>query len=107
LPDPGERKKLADALRTELINGPNAHNEYTFDSDVRAYSDRGAGPGKAVYMATPLSFAGYTAVHRCLAREELRRLRREQGPSTAAQGLYVIDILPAESAFIRAAPRLV
>ena len=107
LPDPGERKELADALRTELMNGPNTHNEYTFDSDVRAYSDRGAGPGRAVYTATPLSFAGYTAVHRPLTSEELRRLRREQGASTDALGFYVIDILPAESAFTRTVPRLV
>jgi hypothetical protein len=37
--------------------------------------------------------------------EELRRLRREQGRSTAARGLYVIDILAAESAFTRITPR--
>src|SRR6266852_5439264 len=101
LPDPGERKELADALRTELINGPNAHNELRFDDAVRTYPDRGAGPDNVVYTATPLSFAGYTAVHRRLNKEELKRLRREQGRSTARQGLYVIDILRAESAFTR------
>ena len=106
LPDPGERKELADALRTELINGPNARNELRFDDAVRAYSDRGAGPGKVVYTATPLSFAVLTAVHRRLTRDELRRLRREQGRSTASRGLYVIDILRAESAFTRTVPRL-
>jgi hypothetical protein len=107
LPGPGERKELADALRTELTNGPNAHNELRFDDAVRTYSDRGAGPGKAVYTATPLSFAGYTAIHRHLTREELKRMRREQGRSTARRGLYLIDILRAESAFTRTVPRLV
>jgi hypothetical protein len=102
LPAPADRKELAAALRTELIDGPNAHNELRFDEALRVYPDRGAGPGKAVYTATPLSFAGYTAVHRRLAREELRRLR-EQGRPTASQGVYVIDILPAESAFTRTA----
>lgn len=107
LSDPGERKELANALRTELIRGPNAHNEYKFDSDVRAYADRGAGQGSTVYTATPLSFAGYTAIHRRLSKEEFRRLRREHGPSPATRGLYVIDILAAESAFSRTVPRLV
>ncbi len=107
LPDPGERKELADALRTELVGGPNAHNEVRFDSDVRAYPDPGAGPGRVIYTATPLSFHGYTVVHRRLTREELKRLRREQGRSTASLGFYVIDILSADSAFGRSAPRLV
>jgi hypothetical protein len=106
LPDPDERERLADALQTELINGPNAHNELRFDSDVRVYSDRAAGQGTAVYTATTLSFAGYTAVHRHMTSEELRQLRQEQGCSTASRGLYVIDILPAESAFTRTVPRL-
>lgn len=107
LPDPGERDELAGTLRTELLNGPNAHNDYTFDSDARTYSDPEAASGKAVYTATPLSFAGYTAIHRPLTSEELERLRREQGLSTAELGFYVIDILPAESAFTRGVPRLV
>ena len=42
LPDPADRKELADALRTQLLNGPNAHNELKFDEAVRIYSDRGA-----------------------------------------------------------------
>lgn len=107
LPDPSDRKQLADALRAELINGPNAHNELRFDEAVRTYSDRGGGPGKMIYTATPLSFAGYTAVHRRLTKEELKRLRNEQGRSTARQGVYLIDILRAESAFTRTVPRLV
>lgn len=105
LPDLGQRRELAAALGTELINGPNAHNEYTFDSDLQAHNP-GEGQTRAVYAATPLSFAGYTAVHRGLTSEEFNRLRREQGPSAAVLGLYVIDILPAESAFTRTVPRL-
>jgi hypothetical protein len=103
LPDPGNRRRLADALRAELIDGPNAHNEFRFDD--ASYSDRGAGPGHVIYTATPLSFAGYTAVHRRLTRAEQDRLRQELDRSTAALGVYVFDILRAESAFIRTVPR--
>jgi hypothetical protein len=105
LPDPGNRRRLADALRAELIDGPNAHNEFRFDD--ASYSDRGSGPGQVIYTATPLSFAGYTAVHRRLTREEQDRLRQELDRSTAALGVYVFDILRAESAFTRTVPRLV
>ena len=61
----------------------------------------------AIYTATPLSFAAHTAIHRPLTSEEFRRVRREQGPSDAISGVYVIDILPAESGFTRTVPRLV
>jgi hypothetical protein len=104
-PDPGDRKGLADALRTELINGPNAEREYTFESDSRSYSDRGAGPKPATYTAIPLSFAAHAAVYRPLTPDELRRLKQEQGRSVARRGFYVVDILPAESAFTRSVPR--
>lgn len=105
LPDPGDRKLLAAALRTELINGPNAQYEYTFESDIRNYSDRGAGPKPVTYKAIPLSFAAYTAVHRSLTVAELRRLKREQGRSGPGRGFYVVDILAAESGFTRTVPR--
>jgi hypothetical protein len=107
LADPGDRKELAAALRTELMNGPNARSEFRFDSDVQAFPGRAAGGARVVYTATPLSFDGYTAVHRGLSRQELRRLRQEKRQSTANQGVYVIDILPAESAFSRTIPRSV
>jgi hypothetical protein len=105
LPEPGERKQLAAALRIELSNGPNARYEYTFESDRRSYSDRGAGPQPVTYKAIPLSFAAYTAVYRPLTADELRRLKQEQGRSVARRGFYVADILPAESAFTRTVPR--
>jgi len=104
MPDAVVRRQLADALQTDLVNGPNAHNEFSFDD--ASYPDRGAGPGKVVYKATPLSFAGYTAVHRRLTGEELDRLRQEQDRSTARLGVYVFDVLRAESAFIRTVPRI-
>lgn len=107
LPEPGDRKELAAALRTELLDGPNASSEFRFDSHVSAYSDHRAGQGKLVYTATPLSFGGYTVVHRQMTTEELKRLREEQGRSTARSGVYVIDILSAESAFTGSAARLV
>lgn len=103
LPDPVIRRRLADALQAELIDGPNARNEFRFDD--ASYSDRGVGPGQVIYTATPLSFAGYTAVHRRLTSEEQDRLHQELDRSTAALGVYVFDILRAESAFIRTVPR--
>lgn len=99
-----DREGLAEALRIELLKGPNASREFRFDSDVRACPP-GVTPNGRVYTATPLSFAGWTAVHRPLTKDEMARLRREQGRSTARQGFYVIDILPAESAFGRPGPR--
>lgn len=105
LPDPVIRGRLADALEAELVNGPNAHNEFNFDD--ASYSDRGTDPGKVVYTATPLSFAGYTAVHRRLTGEELERLHQEQDRPTAALGVYVFDILRAGSAFSRTVPRII
>jgi|SRR5580704_1389951 hypothetical protein len=107
LPDPSNRKEMADALRTELMNGPNSRSEYKFDSEVQAYFGRTGGGGRVIYTATPLSFDGYTAIHRRLTKEELKRLRHRQRASTAEQGVYVIDILPAESAFSRTVPRAV
>jgi len=104
LPDLNDRNGMAAALRTELMYGPNSRSEYRFDSDVQAYSGR-TGGGRVIYTATPLSFGGYTAIHRQLNEDELRLLRKEERPSTADQGVYVIDILPAESAFNRTVPR--
>jgi hypothetical protein len=107
LANPAEREALAAALRIELDGGPNVYSEYRFDSHVRAYSDPASCADGAVYTATPLSFTAYTAIHRPLTSEEFRRLQREQGPSDAISGVYVIDVLPAESGFTRTVPRLV
>ena len=101
-----DQRKLADVLQTELANGPNTSKEIRFDSDVRGGVDPGASQGDVFYTATPLSFAGYTAVHRPMTEDEIERLCREQGHSMAARGFYVIDVLPAESAFNRG-PRLI
>ena len=100
LPD-RERKELAAALRTELLDGPNADKEARFDADMRA-SD---GPD-GVYTGTPLSFGACVALHRPMTKEELRRLKREQGRRVAIQGFYVVDILHPATAF-RSGPRLV
>jgi hypothetical protein len=93
-----DRKELADALRTELMDGPNADKEVGFDADLRpcVHSDRGR-----VYTGTPLSFGAYLAVHRLMTKEELKRLRREQGRRVAAVGFLVFDILHPASAFAR------
>lgn len=100
-----DRRDLAEALRTELLKGPNASIGFRFDSDIRAYTPD-ARPNGKVYTATPLSFGAYTAIHRPLRGDEIERLRREQGRSTADEGFYVTDILSVESAFGRPGPRL-
>ena len=100
LSDP-ERKELADALRTELLDGPNAGKEARFDGDMRP-----CGPEDVVYTATPLSFGAYVALHRPMTKEELKQLRRDQGRGVAGRGFYVLDILSPGSAFTRG-PRLV
>lgn len=82
-----DQEGLADALRQELHDGPNADKEYRFDS---------IGDDGRIYTATPLSFDGYTAVHRRMDPAELKRLRRELN-HPVSQGFYVLDILPAES----------
>jgi hypothetical protein len=96
-----DQRKLADVLQAELADGPNTSKEIRFDSDVRGGVDPGTSQDDVFYTATPLSFAGYTAVHRQMTEYEIERLGREQGHSPAHQGFYVIDILPAESAFNR------
>jgi hypothetical protein len=104
LSDP-ERKELADALRTELLDGPNADKEARFDRDMRP-CDQACGPDDVVYTGTPLSFGAYVALHRPMTKEELKQLRREQGRGVAGRGFYVLDILPPATAFTRG-PRLV
>jgi hypothetical protein len=101
--DSNDRKELADALRLELVGGPNAGKEYRFDSagNARPGVDPGR-PAGGIYTATPLSFGGYTAVHRPMTSGELKRLRQEQHHRPAArQGFYVLDIVSPESAFAR------
>ena len=59
-----------------------------------------------VYTGTPLTFDAYIALHRPMSKEELRRLRREQGRRVAALGFFVPDILHPATAFT-GGPRLV
>jgi len=96
-----DRAELDGALSTELLNGPNTGKELRFDSDIRAYKDSAASSGGVIYTATPLSVSGYTAIHRPLAENEIKQLRGERSSPIADQGFYLIDILPAESAFTR------
>jgi hypothetical protein len=73
--------------------------EVQFDSSMWNDGDP-VDPGK-VYRATPLSFCGYTAIHRMMTSDEVERLRQEDESSTANRGFYVIDLLAPESAFRR------
>jgi hypothetical protein len=97
---------LCEALQLELDNGPNTDTEIHIDSSIAADASPGTQVNTA-YTATPLSFGGFTAIHRALKKAEIGRLERERGPGRpiADHGFYVIDILPAESAF-RRWPRL-
>lgn len=100
-----DQQELGRALAEELIDGPNADKEVRFDADGRpqAYPDPGS-PGDVVfYTATPLSFKAYTAIHRPMTRDELRRTAAGKSSLAGDRGFYVFAILPAESAFIRRA----
>lgn len=91
-----DAEELTLALRTELMDGPNATREVRFGSGM--WDD--AAPGDDLnYTATPLSFGGYTAIHRPLSAAEIGRLARQLGRPAASDGVYLIDILPAWSAF--------
>jgi hypothetical protein len=98
-----DRKGLADALRTELLDGPNADKEIWFDADMRPLTHPG---GSRVYVAVPLTFDAYVAVHRPMTKEELGRLGKEQHRRVAAAGFFVLDILGPGTAFSRG-PRVV
>jgi hypothetical protein len=95
LSDPA-RKELAAALGAELLNGPNARKEAFYDGELRACRRE-----RAVYTATPLSYAAFVAVHRPLSADELARLRREKGRRASDQGFHVLDILHLTTAFTR------
>lgn len=77
------RLMLAAALRDELDAGPNSVNAYKFDHR------------NAQYMATPLSFNAYVAVHRQLTDLELLRLSRQAGREVAPRGFWVIEFCSA------------
>jgi hypothetical protein len=102
LVEPSDRKMLADALRTELFKGPNSDNavELKHSSSGVDLTDPDM-PGDAAYSATPLSIGGYIAIHRPMTEEELKRVARQQVRPVEAHGFYVVDILPADSAFSR------
>jgi hypothetical protein len=103
----GDWEELAEALRTELVDGPNAGTELRFDADGNAEVHVAShGPGCVIYTATPLSCDGYTALHRPMTKEELERLSREVEGPVADRGFYVVDILPAESGFTRGPRRV-
>jgi hypothetical protein len=101
LPDP---RQLARCLATELAEGPNSDIEVIFNAEMQVCSAPPL-PGDTAYTATPLSFEAYTAVHRPLTSDELKQLAENAGAEVADRGFYVLDILPAESAFFMR-PRL-
>ena len=69
--DPADWDDLEYALRTELVDGPNADKESSFDREGQPVSEHSADSGDVVYTATPLSFQAYTAVHRGLSKHAM------------------------------------
>jgi hypothetical protein len=102
---PGDgRQGLSDALRRELDDGPHTAIEVRFDSTM--WNDGGPVDAEEVYTATPLSFCGYTAIHRLMTSTEIERLgQRNESSAAGRRGFYVIDLIAPESAF-RRWPRL-
>ena len=97
-----DRSRLANALRQELSDGPNAANELRFDCEGKPQVEPIiAVPNCVIYTATPLSFRAYTAVHRAMTEAELLRLSREQDRAVAHLGFLVFDLLRAELGFVR------
>ena len=84
-----DQDDLADCLRRELDHGPNADREYVFMVERQSYS----------YIATPLTFRAWTAVHRQLTRQELDRLEDEQNRRVEQFGFVIHDFLRPHSAF--------
>ncbi|MFB8127044.1 hypothetical protein ACFVG1_11955 [Streptomyces bacillaris] len=72
------RWNLYDALAVELIDGPNARAEWSFDH------------GGHTYTGTPLSYHGMTAVHRRMSGPERRFF------NFTHTSLYVCDLIPIE-----------
>jgi hypothetical protein len=101
--EPYDQQGLDRALAEELIDGPNADKEIRFDADggFPVYADPDL-PGDVIYYtATPLSFKAYTVIHRPMTKDELGRAAERKNDLASNHGFYVLDILPAESAFIR------
>jgi hypothetical protein len=101
---PEDRVHLANTLCVELLYGPNAAKQIRLRFASEGIVDPGV-PACFDYMVTPLSFRGYTAIHRPLTPGELTRLQGELHRPVDGRGCYVFDILDGESAFRR--PRLV
>jgi hypothetical protein len=91
--------RLARALRTELADGPNARNAVRLSQGLTWADDDPGDLEEQVYTATPLSFDGYTAVHRLMTKTEIERLGEQEDRRTASTGFFVVNLLPAESAF--------
>jgi hypothetical protein len=101
--EPFDQQGLDRALAEELIDGPNADKEIRFDADGGSpvYSDPDLPGDVTYYIATPLSFKAYTAIHRPMTMDELSRTAEGKSNLASDHGFYVFDILPAESAFMR------
>jgi hypothetical protein len=111
--EPDDQREIDRVLRRELMYGPNSDKESRFDGDGNfgAYAEPNSPDSGFRYTATLLSYKAYTAIHRPMTKDELRREAQAAGQATA-HGFYVFDILPADSAFERsphglAAPRAV
>ena len=61
------------------------------DAMYAEVQQRGAGID---YTMTPLTFGGYTAIHRLTTAAEIKRAAEESSRAPASRGFYVLDVLP-------------
>lgn len=91
-----DQLELDQALREELVGGPNAANEVEFDSRGHAPPCGNGSCGGQVYITTPLTYRAYLVIHRRLTADELRIASQEHPNTGDDLGLFVLDILTAD-----------
>ena len=93
---PVDQLELDQALREELVNGPNAANQVRFDYGGHTPPCGNGSCGTQVYITTLLSYRAYLVVHRRLTADELRIASQEHPNTGDDLGLFILDILTAD-----------
>jgi hypothetical protein len=93
---PVDQLELDQVLREELVGGPNAVNEVRIDSGGHIPPCGNGSCSDHVYIATPLSYRAYLAVHRRLTPDELG-IALQTHPNTGDDlGLFILTVLTAD-----------